>query len=103
MILNGGPFQGRRDGRIVEVGPRMSFLLHHLPDVVATFVGIAIQWAAALWIIRTASPARRDFVRRIVTALAVGLSALFLASLGVSLCQDRQTLPCLADEMGGFD
>jgi predicted MPP superfamily phosphohydrolase len=59
----------------------MSFLLNHLPDVVATVTGILIQCVGAFWIVRASKPERRPAVARLVAVLAAAVAALFLASL----------------------
>ena len=59
----------------------MYFLLNHIPDLVVTLIGIALQWVAAVLILRNMEATRRDRFTRPVFLLALLLSFLLLFAL----------------------
>jgi hypothetical protein len=71
----------------------MLFLLNHLPDLVVTLIGIALQWVAAVLVIRNTAPARRDTVRRLIFLLALLFSGLLLFSLSLQAYRVSRFFP----------
>src|SRR5689334_1275037 len=71
----------------------MYFLLNHLPDLVITLIGAALQWLGAVLIIRNIGMERRKHFLRPMFFLAFFLSCLLLFALALQAYRVAQFFP----------
>jgi uncharacterized protein len=71
----------------------MYFLLNHIPDLVVTLIGIALQWVAAVLILRNMEATRRDRLTRPVFLVALVLSFLLVFALALQAYRVAQFFP----------